>query len=104
MYAADTTVTLNVKDFYVKQKEEEYGKIILELVSSVDQTVELHWETARSEDNIGGSDTQTITFRAGEVQELELSFWEFSDGEWYNLYIRVANTRLDILVRDTPRT
>lgn len=104
MYAAETTVTLNVKDFYVKQKEEEYGKIILELVSSVDQTVELRWETARSEDNIGGSDTQTITFRAGEKQELELSFWEFSDGEWYNLYIRVANTRLDILVRDTPQT
>ena len=88
------TVSLRVKDACVQQVEGGEGKVIVEITSSIEQTLALKWETYLSDDNIGGFAGENVTFEAGETKELELCFEE----AWNQYYFKLSVNNL-VMVR-----
>ncbi len=97
-----TTVKLEVKEVYASQKKGEDAKVILELTSSIDQTIRLGWKTFLSEDNILSVDAEGFTFGAGETKELELKYTQGKNQYWFE--VRVNNTPMVRIYFHPPKT
>ena len=82
-----TTISLRVKDACAQQVRGGEGKVVVEITSSVDQTLWLSWETYLSDDNLGSYNKEMITLGAGETKELELNFIEVWDQYYFKLEV-----------------
>lgn len=95
-YAGASNVDVTVKSFHMSPLSKS---IKLKLVSNIDQTVKIIWETS-SGDVYGMSDSRDVILKAGWARTIELPFKEVG---WrapytYSLEIKVAQTELDILI------
>lgn len=97
LYAGASNVDVTVKSFHMSPLSKS---IKLKLVSDIDQTVKIIWETS-SGDVYGMSDSRDVILKAGWARTIELPFKEVG---WrapytYSLEINVGQTELDILIK-----
>ena len=96
-YAGTSSVAVTVKSIRVSPLS---NSIKLELVSDIDQTVKIRWETSNGSDVYGSKDSKDVTLKAGWARTIELPFEEVGWRAPYTYYleIKVAQTELDILI------
>lgn len=99
VYAAETTVRLNVRDMQVKNTYDEnyriVNKITLEVTSSQDQMVEVLLTCQQSDDNLGLGDCKRLEMKANKPQSVELLFSGWKDTPYW-IYINAGNTALSV--------
>ena len=95
-YQADSTVHVHIKELEVFKEFSPKNKIVVELFSTVDQTVAINLDCYQSEDNLASGDWKEISLKAGEGKTVELSFggWKYS----YTVCITVDNTKIKLLI------
>ena len=95
-YQADSTVHVHIKELEVFKEFSPKNKIVVELFSTVDQTVAINLDCYQSEDNLASGDWKEISLKAGEGKTVELSFggWKYS----YTVCITVDNTKIELLI------
>ena len=97
VYEADSSIQIQVKKIEVENKYHPTNKITVELVSTIDQTVDVRVDCYRSDDDLDGGDYKELTLKAGKKQTVELNFggWENSD---FWITISADNTRINLRI------
>ncbi len=97
VYEADSSIQIQVKKIEVENKYHPTNKITVELVSTIDQTVDVRVDCYRSDDDLDGGDYKELTLKAGKKQTVELNFggWENSD---FWIMISADNTRINLRI------
>ena len=96
-FSAPSTVLISVKEIYLdKADRTDNNKIVVELISALDQTVYVSSFSQQSDDNLGSGDSETVELKAGVPVTVELSFFGFSYGYWVTL--RADNTMVEITI------
>jgi hypothetical protein len=88
-----------VKEIRIGESEDRYNRIdgiTVELISAVDQTVEISLRSQQSEDNLGSDDYKAVELKAGVPVTVEMSFYAFHYGYWVTLW--TDNTRVEIQI------
>ena len=98
VYDAPTTVHIHVKKLEVENQFRSQNRIVLELLSTTDQTVSLKLHSFQSSDNWGTLESKEVTLKAGEAQTVELEFFGWKDFH-YRVNISVENTRLRLTIK-----
>jgi hypothetical protein len=99
VFSAPSTVRITVKEIRIGESEDRYNRtdgITVELVSAVDQTVEISLRSQQSEDNLGSDDYKAVELKAGVPVTVEMSFYAFHYGYWVTLW--TDNTRVEIQI------
>ena len=99
VFSAPSTVRITVKEIRIGESEDRYNRIdgiTVELVSAVDQTVEISLRSQQSEDNLGSDDYKAVELKAGVPVTVEMSFYGFPYGYWVTLW--TDNTRVEIQI------
>ena len=95
LYESETTVQINVKEIEVEFiSHSSNNKIILEIVSSRDQTIPITLYSENSPDNLADGDRKELSLKAGVPQTVELTFGGFPYAFWIHIY--AGNTRVTI--------
>ncbi len=96
MYEAESDVEINVKSLSVEKEFNSVNSIKLELISDIDQIVEMRLESAQSDDNLAAGDYKEISLTKNKPEAVELSFggWEYS----YWITVTVDNTRINLRI------
>ena len=91
-------IEVNVKDIEILSTchHDEVNKITVELISTVDGTFDIGWQSEASSDNIGSMGDTCVELKAGEPQTVELTFCGWDDFYW--LYIYVSNVVIDLKI------
>jgi hypothetical protein len=99
VFSAPSTVRITVKEIRIGESKDRYNRIdgiTVELVSAVDQTVEISLRSQQSEDNLGSDDYKAVELKAGVPVTVEMSFYGFPYGYWVTLW--TDNTRVEIQI------
>lgn len=97
VFPAPSAVAISVKEVYVeKEFHGENNKVVLELVSPVDQTLRVSYSSYASDDNRGSDGGETVELRAGVPVTVECTFCGFNFGYW--LAIRAGNTKVELQI------
>ena len=97
VYEGNTTVQITIKDIEIQKKNKSENKITLEVTSSIDQTVKLKSLSARSDDTLGSSDSESLEMKADQPQTAEMTFIGWADGRYW-VTIGADNTRLELTI------
>ena len=73
------------------------NKIILELTSTVDQSVYISLFCSQSGDNLAEGDAKDLTLQAGKPETVELTFGGWKDFNYW-IDIKVDNTRINLRI------
>lgn len=96
-YSANTDVTATVKNMHITDDYDPQNSMCIELVSSVDQALDVSLTCQQSEDNRADGDFRKLELEAGKAQTIELSFGGFKNCVyWVTVY--AGNTKLSITV------
>ncbi len=95
-YEAYSSVSLYVKSIDADDTSGVSNKIVLEVISDKDQTVEIVLDCRQSDDVLTEGDHKSLTLKAGVAQTVELSFGGFSYRYWID--ICVDNTWMFIII------
>ena len=97
VFQSDSVVQLRVKDIHIESNYDPQNTITVELISEIDQEVTVNLNCQQSDDNIAGSDSETVVLKSGVPTAVELTF-----GGWpsfnYWVYIQAGNTKAEIAV------
>lgn len=97
VFPAPSAVAISVKEVYVEKKfHGENNKVVLELVSPVDQTLHVSYHSYASDDNRGSDGGETVELRAGVPATVECTFYGFNFRYW--LAIRAGNTTVELQI------
>ncbi|MBR5947215.1 MAG: hypothetical protein IKZ82_01025 [Clostridia bacterium] len=94
-FESESSVRIDVKRIELEDSNEPSNRIVLELISTKDETVEVRLISRQSMDNLAGMDTKSVDLKAGESTDVELRF-----GGWRNftywVEITAGNTKLNL--------
>ena len=97
VFPAPSAVAISVKEVSVeKEFHGENNKVVLELVSPVDQTLRVSYSSYASDDNRGSDGGETVELRAGVPVTVECTFCGFNFRYW--LAIRAGNTKVELQI------
>lgn len=96
-YESESTVSVQIKEISVTRDHHPKNKILLELTSTIDQTLDIKLRSQASEDNLADGDKKNVTLAAGVPQTLEMSFGGFYYSYW--IYIFADNTRIELKIQ-----
>ncbi len=97
VFPAPSAVAISVKEVSVeKEFHGENNKVVLELVSPVDQTLRVSYSSYASDDNRGSDGGGTVELRAGVPVTVECTFCGFNFRYW--LAIRAGNTKVELQI------
>ena len=96
-YESASTVSVQIKEIGVIRDHYPKNKILLELTSTIDQTLDIELRSEASDDNLASGDTKNVTLAAGVPQTLEMSFGGFYYSYW--IYIFADNTRIELKIQ-----
>ena len=98
VYAFQSGIKVNVKDVEIISTchHDEVNIITVELISSVNGTFDIKWQSEQSSDNIGSMGETSVTLAANVPQTVELTFCGWDDFYW--LYIYVSNVTIDLKI------
>ena len=87
---APSTVQIQIKSLEVYDSFDSHNKIVLEVTSTIDQTVSIEMTCQQSEDNLGLGDHKELIMSSGQTETVELTFIGFKFQHW--IEIRAGNT------------
>lgn len=87
---APSTVQIQIKSLEVYDSFNPHNKIVLEVTSTIDQTVPIAMTCQQSDDNLGLGDYKELTLTKNQSQTVELSFIGFAVQHW--IEIKAGNT------------
>lgn len=87
---APSTVQIQIKSLEVYDSFNPHNKIVLEVTSTIDQTVPIEISCQQSDDNLGLGDYKELTLTRDQSQTVELSFIGFDVQHW--IEIKAGNT------------
>ncbi len=96
-YAADTNITAAIKNIYVENTDDPENFLRVELLSSIDQSLSISLICQQSDDNLARGDRKEVSLKAGEPQELEMTFGGFRHRSYYVTFL-AGNTKLYITI------
>ena len=97
VYDAPSTVHVHIKKVEVINDYDPANKIILELTSTVDQSVYISLFCSQSGDNLAEGDSKDLTLQAGKPETVELTFGGWKDFNYW-IDIKVDNTRINLRI------
>ena len=97
VYDAPSTVHVHIKKVEVINDYDPANKIILELTSTVDQSVYISLFCSQSGDNLAEGDAKDLTLQAGKPETVELTFGGWKDFNYW-IDIKVDNTRINLRI------
>ena len=97
VFPAPSAVAISVKEVSAeKELHGENNKVVLELVSPVDQTLRVSYHSYASADNLGSEGDETVELRAGIPVTVECTFYGFDFRYW--VAIRAGNTKVELQI------
>lgn len=87
---APSTVQIQIKSLEVYDSFNPHNKIVLEVTSTIDQTIPIEMTCQQSDDNLGLGDYKELTLTRDQSQTVELSFIGFDVQHW--IEIKASNT------------
>ena len=98
VYAFKSGIEVNIKDVEILSTihHDEVNIITVELISTVDGTFDIRWQSEASSDNIGSMGETSVTLTANVPQIVKLYFSGWDDFYW--VYIDVSNVTIDLKI------
>ena len=97
VFKSSSTVQLSIKQIQIDSGYDPTNTITVELISSVDQEVNIKLNCQQSDDNLAAGDYRTVQLKKGEPTTVELTF-----GGWPNftywVYIEADFTKAEITI------
>lgn len=97
IFKSGSTVQLSVKKIQIESGYDPKNTITVELISSVDQEVNIKLNCQQSDDNLAAGDYRTVQLKKGEPTTVDLTF-----GGWPNftywVYIEADFTKAEITI------
>ena len=97
VFKSDSTVQLSIKKIQIESGYDPNNTITVELISSVDQEVNIKLHCQQSDDNLAAGDYKTVQLKKGEPTTVDLTF-----GGWPNftywVYIEADYTKAEITI------
>ena len=97
VFKSGSTVQLSIKEIQIESGYDPNNTITVELISSVDQEVNIKLHCQQSDDNLAAGDYRTVQLKKGEPTTVDLTF-----GGWPNftywVYIEADYTKAEITI------
>lgn len=97
VFKSGSTVQLSIKKIHIESGYDPKNTITVELISSVDQEVNIKLHCQQSDDNLAAGDYRTVQLKKGEPTTVDLTF-----GGWPNftywVYIEADYTKAEITI------
>lgn len=97
VFKSGSTVQLSIKKIQIESGYDPKNTITVELISSVDQDVNIKLHCQQSDDNLAAGDYRTVQLKKGEPTTVDLTF-----GGWPNftywVYIEADYTKAEITI------
>ena len=97
VFKSGSTVQLSIKKIQIESGNDPNNTITVELISSVDQEVNIKLHCQQSDDNLAAGDYRTVQLKKGEPTTVDLTF-----GGWPNftywVYIEADYTKAEITI------
>ena len=97
VFRSGSTVQLSIKKIQIESGYDPNNTITVELISSVDQEVNIKLHCQQSDDNLAAGDYRTVQLKKGEPTTVDLTF-----GGWPNftywVYIEADYTKAEITI------
>ena len=97
VFRSGSTVQLSIKKIQIESGYDPNNTITVELISSVDQEVNIKLHCQQSDDNLAAGDYKTVQLKKGEPTTVDLTF-----GGWPNftywIYIEADFTKAEITI------
>ncbi|MBO5914299.1 MAG: hypothetical protein J6Q72_03035, partial [Clostridia bacterium] len=97
VFKSGSTVQLSIKKIQIESGYDPKNTITVELISSVDQEVNIKLHCQQSDDNLAAGDYRTVQLKKGEPTTVDLTF-----GGWPNftywVYIEADYTKAEITI------
>ena len=97
VFKSGSTVQLSIKKIQIESGYDPNNTITVELISSVDQEVNIKLHCQQSDDNLAAGDYRTVQLKKGEPTTVDLTF-----GGWPNftywVYIEADFTKVEITI------
>lgn len=97
VFKSGSTVQLSIKKIHIESGYDPKNTITVELISSVDQEVNIKLHCQQSDDNLAAGDYRTVQLKKGEPTTVDLTF-----GGWPNftywVYIEADFTKAEITI------
>ena len=97
VFKSGSTVQLSIKKIQIESGYDPNNTITVELISSVDQEVNIKLHCQQSDDNLAAGDYRTVQLKKGEPTTVDLTF-----GGWPNftywMYIEADYTKAEITI------
>ncbi len=97
VFKSGSTVQLSIKKIQIESGYDPNNTITVELISSVDQEVNIKLHCQQSDDNLAAGDYRTVQLKKGEPTTVDLTF-----GGWPNftywVYIEADYTKAEITI------
>ena len=97
VFKSGSTVQLSIKEIQIESGYDPNNTITVELISSVDQEVNIKLHCQQSDDNLAAGDYRTVQLKKGEPTTVDLTF-----GGWPNftywVYIEADFTKAEITI------
>ncbi|MBR3299399.1 MAG: hypothetical protein IKI64_09400 [Clostridia bacterium] len=96
-YSAASSVEIRIKRIKIQKSSNPKNRIVLELISPVDQTLEIKLNCQQSLDNLALGDSKQVELQANKPKKVELGFGGWKDFSYW-ITITADNTRLSITI------
>ncbi len=96
---ASVVESVSIDSIHIENNSDsKNNKIILRILANESNTVNVHFMSYHSDDNIGTMDSKDINLVKGEETTIELLFEGFSDNYTYYMNITIDNTRITLTI------
>lgn len=98
IFKADSAIEwIEIESMYIENELESQNSITLHIWANESKTVEAHFLSSRSSDDLGSFDTKEIELVKGEKTIVEFTFRGFYDSTYW-AYITIDNTKIDLTI------
>lgn len=97
VFKSGSTVQLSIKKIQIESGYDPTNTITVELISSVDQEVNIKLHCQQSDDNLAAGDYKTLQLKKGEPTTVDLTFGGWSNFTYW-VYIEADLTKAEITI------
>ena len=97
IFKSGSTVQLSIKKIQIESGYDPTNTITVELISSVDQEVNIKLNCQQSDDNLAAGDYRTVQLKEGEPTTVDLTFGGWQNSTYW-VYIEADSTKAEITI------
>ena len=97
VFKSGSTVQLSIKKIQIESGYDPNNTITVELISSVDQELNIKLHCQQSDDNLAAGDYKTLQLKKGEPTTVDLTFGGWPDCTYW-VYIEADLTKAEITI------